>query len=382
METDEMIINMGPVHPSTHGVLRFRLRMDGEIIKECTPVLGYLHRGTEKLGEMKTYIQFIPYTDRLDYISAFPNNYAFVKGVEELAGIEVPLKAEYIRVLLMELNRIINHIVGIGSLLMDLGASTMMMWGFRERENALQLFDSVCGARMTFNYVKPGGVREDLPDGFIPKLNEFLKDMETRIADYEQLINNNEIFHMRMKGIGVINAKDAVNYGMTGPALRGSGVEYDLRKIKPYSIYPDLDFKVCSRPEGDSYARYMVRIDEMKECLHILRQVVDSMPASKTVTTAKYGVAPTTGAPSAVNTNFPRIFAPPAGEVYSRIEAPKGELGFYIVSDGTTKPYRIKIRSPSFCNLSAIPDMVKGLKIPDLIAAFGTIDVVLGDIDR
>ncbi len=382
METDEMIINMGPVHPSTHGVLRFRLRMDGEIIKECTPVLGYLHRGTEKLGEMKTYIQFIPYTDRLDYVSAFPSNYAFVKGVEELAGIEVPLKAEYIRVLLMELNRIINHIVGIGSLLMDLGASTMMMWGFRERENALQLFESVCGARMTFNYIKPGGVREDLPDGFIPKLNEFLKDLEKRIADYEQLINNNEIFHMRMKGIGVISAKDAVNYGMTGPALRGSGVDYDLRKYEPYSIYPDLDFKVCRRPEGDSYARYMVRMDEMKECLHILRQVIDKMPASKTVTSAKYGTAPMTGAPSAVSTNFPRIFTPPAGEVYSRIEAPKGELGFYIVSDGTTKPYRIKIRSPSFCNLSAIPDMVKGLKIPDLIAAFGTIDVVLGDIDR
>ncbi|MFA4934267.1 MAG: NADH-quinone oxidoreductase subunit D [Candidatus Methanoperedens sp.] len=382
METDELIINMGPVHPSTHGVLRFRLRMDGEIIKECTPVLGYLHRGTEKLGEMKTYMQFIPYTDRLDYVSAFPNNYAFVKAVEELAGIEVPLRAEYIRVITMELNRIVNHLVSIGSLLMDLGAATMIMWGFRERENALQLFEKLCGARMTFNYIKPGGVREDIPEGFIPQLNEFLKDMEKRIEDYEQLINSNEIFMMRMKNIGVIGAEEAVNYGMTGPTLRGSGVNYDLRRYEPYSIYPDLDFKVCSRPEGDSYARYIVRIDEMKESLHILRQVVDTMPEARIVSNAKYGTAPMTGTPSAVSTYFPRIFTPPAGEIYSRIEAPKGELGFYIVSDGTTKPYRVKIRSPSFCNLTAIPKMVQGLKIPDLIAAFGTIDVVLGDVDR
>ena len=382
METDELLINMGPVHPSTHGVLRFKLRMDGEIIRDCRIVLGYLHRGTEKLGEMKTYLQFIPYTDRLDYVSAMPNNYAFVKAVEELAGIEVPLRAEYIRVLVMELNRIVNHLVSIGSLLMDLGAATMIMWGFRERENALQLFEMLCGARMTFNYIKPGGVREDIPEGFIPKLNEFIKDMEKRIEDYEQLINDNEIFLMRMKNIGVISAEDAINYGMTGPTLRGSGVSYDIRKLEPYSIYPDLDFKVCVRNEGDSYARYMVRIDEMKECLHILRQVIDAMPAPTVVSSAKYGIAPMTGAPSTVSTYFPRIFTPPAGEIYSRIEAPKGELGFYIVSDGTTKPYRVKIRSPSFCNLTAIPEMVKGLKIPDLIAAFGTIDVVLGDVDR
>ncbi len=382
METDELIVNLGPVHPSTHGVLRFRLRLDGEIIRECTPVLGYLHRGTEKLGEMKTYLQFIPYTDRLDYISGFPNNYAFVKAVEELAGIEVPLRAEYIRVIVMELNRIVNHLVAIGSLLMDMGASTMMVWGFRERENALQLFEMLCGARMTFNYIKPGGVREDIPEGFMPKFNEFLKDMEKRIEDYEQLISSNEIFLMRMKNIGVISAGDAINYGMTGPTLRGSGVNYDVRKYEPYSIYRDLDFRACVRSECDSFARYMVRIDEMKESLHILRQVADTMPEAKIVSSAKFGIAPMTGVPSAVSSYFPRIFAPPAGEVYSRIEAPKGELGYYIASDGTTKPYRVKIRSPSFCNLTAIPKMILGLKIPDLIAAFGTIDVVLGDIDR
>lgn len=382
METDELLINMGPVHPSTHGVLRFKLRMDGEIIKECTPVLGYLHRGTEKLGEMKTYLQFIPYTDRLDYMSGFTNNYAYVKAVEELAGIEVPLRAEYIRIITMELNRIANHLVAIGSLLIDLGASTMILWGFRERENILQLFESLCGARMTFNYIKPGGVREDIPDGFIPKLNEFINDMEKRIVDYDQLISSNEIFLMRMKNIGVINAKEAVNFGLTGPTLRGSGVNYDLRRYEPYSIYPDFDFKVCVRKECDSYARYIVRMDEMKESLHILRQAVDTLPESKIINNAKYGIAPMTGTPSGVSTYFPRIFTPPPGEVYSRIEAPKGELGFYVVSDGTTKPYRVKIRSPSFCNLTAIPSMVTGLRIPDLIAAFGTIDVVLGDIDR
>lgn len=258
----------------------------------------------------------------------------------------------------------------------------MIMWGFRERENALQLFEMLCGARMTFNYIKPGGVREDIPEGFIPKLNEFIKDMEKRIVDYEQLITGNEIFLMRMKNIGVISAEEAINYGMTGPSLRGSGVDYDIRKVEPYSVYPDLDFKACMFKEGDSFARYMVRIEEMRESLHILRQVADSMPAGKPVSSAKYGIAPMTGTPTAVSTYFPRIFTPPAGEVYSRIEAPKGELGFYISSDGTTKPYRVKIRSPSFCNLIAIPKMVHGLKIPDLIAAFGTIDVVLGDVDR
>jgi NADH dehydrogenase I D subunit len=381
METETLLLNMGPVHPSTHGVLRFKLRMDGEIIRDCQIVVGYLHRGTEKFGEMKTYLQFIPYTDRLDYIAAMPNNYAYVKAVEELAGIEVPLRAEYIRVLVMELNRIINHLVMMGSLLLDLGGSTMIMYGFRERENALQLYEMLCGARMTFNYVKPGGVREDLPEGFMPKLNEFIKDMEKRIVDYEELVNGNEIFLLRTKNIGVISAEEAINCGMTGPSMRGSGVDYDIRKVEPYSIYSDLDFKACMRREGDSYARYLVRVDEMRESLHILRQIVDTIPEGKPVN-QKYGMAPNTGTSSAVMSYFPRIFTPQAGEVYSRIEAPKGELGFYVASDGTTKPFRVKIRSPSFCNLVALPKMVLGLKIPDLIAAFGTIDIVLGDVDR
>jgi NADH:ubiquinone oxidoreductase subunit D len=257
----------------------------------------------------------------------------------------------------------------------------MIMYGFRERENALQLYESLCGARMTFNYIKPGGVREDLPDGFIPKLNEFIKDMEKRIVDYEGLVNGNEIFLMRMKNIGVISADEAINSGMTGPSMRGSGVDFDIRKVEPYSIYQDLDFRACMRREGDSYARYLVRLDEIRESIHILKQIVDTIPVGKTVN-QKYGMAPNTGASSAVMSYFPRIFTPPPGEVYSRIEAPKGELGFYVASDGTTKPYRVKIRSPSFCNLVALPKMVVGLKIPDLIAAFGTIDIVLGDVDR
>ncbi|MFH1323233.1 MAG: NADH-quinone oxidoreductase subunit D [Methanobacteriota archaeon] len=381
METETFLLNVGPVHPATHGVLRFKLRMDGETIRDCQIVVGYLHRGTEKLGEMKTYLQFIPYTDRLDYIAAMPNNYAYVRAVEELAGIEVPQRAEYIRVLVMELNRIINHLVMMGSLLLDLGGSTMIMYGFRERENALQLYESLCGARMTFNYIRPGGVREDLPDGFIPKLNEFIKDMEKRIVDYEELVNGNEIFLMRVKNIGLISAEEAINCGMTGPSMRASGVDYDIRKEEPYSIYPDLDFKACMRREGDSLARYLVRLDEIRESMHILRQIADTIPEGKAVN-QKYGIAPNTGAPTAVTSYFPRIFTPPAGEVYCRIEAPKGELGFYVASDGTTKPYRVKIRSPSFCNLVALPKMVEGLKIADLIAVFGTIDIVLGDVDR
>jgi len=382
LKTKELLLNCGPVHPSTHGVLRFVLRMDGETIRECTPVMGYLHRGTEKLAEMKTYLQFLPYTDRLDYISAMANNYAYVRSVEELCGVEVPLRAEYLRVIVMELNRIANHLVAISTLLLDLGATTPIMYGFREREMILRLFEILCGARMTFSYIRIGGVREDATPEFIEKTREFLDYMPPRIQDLEDLINENEIFLMRMKDIGIINGRDAINYGMTGPSLRGSGVRYDLRKDAPYSIYPDLDFRVCYRKEGDSYARYMVRIDEIKESLRIVEQALDDLPESKVICHPKYSLGKVTGAPSTVSTFFPRIFTPPPGEAYSPIEAPKGELGFYIVSDGSPRPYRVKIRSPSFCNLSAIPEMVKGLKIPDLIAAFGTIDVVLGDIDR
>lgn len=381
METEQLMINMGPVHPSTHGVCRFKLIMDGEIIRDIIPVIGYLHRGTEKLGEMKTYLQFIPYTDRLDYVSAMPNNYAFVKAVEELCGIEVPRRAEYIRVIVMELNRIANHLVAIGSWLLDLGASTMIMYGFREREKILSLYEMLCGARMTFNYIKFGGVRDDLPPGFIEKTKEFLKEMPARIADYEALLNDNEIFLMRMKNIGYISAKDAINIGVTGPTLRGSDVDYDIRKLQPYSVYEEFDFKACVRKEGDSYARYMVRIDEMRESLKIVEQAINNLPEGKVVSQTP-GIGTYRWAPSTVSTYFPRIFNPPKGEVYSRVEAPKGELGFYVVSDGTNKPYRVKIRSPSFCNLNAIGAMVRGLKIPDLIAAFASIDIVLGDVDR
>lgn len=364
-KTDEYILNMGPVHPSTHGVLRFKLRMDGEIIKDVDLIMGQLHRGMEKIAESRTYLQFVPYTDRLDYISALPNNYAFTKAVEDIAGIKVPKRGEYLRVIVMEMNRIVNHLVATGTLLMDLGATSMIMYGFREREKFLRLFESMCGARMTFNYIRPGGVREDIPEGFVDRLRALLKEMPMRIEDYETLINENEIYKMRMKGIGMLSAEDAINYGVTGPALRGSGVAYDLRRDAPYSVYEDIDFEVCTRPECDSYARYMVRIDEMYECLHIIEQALDQLPNGP------------------VNTHVPRVFRPPAGEAYSRIEAPKGELGFYVISDGkSTRPYRVKIRSPGFCSLTALSKMVRGLKIPDLIAAFGTLDVVLGDVDR
>ncbi|CAD7768503.1 NADH-quinone oxidoreductase subunit D [Candidatus Methanoperedenaceae archaeon GB50] len=364
--TEEYQLNVGPVHPSTHGVLRFLLTMEGETIKDVEMIIGQLHRGIEKIAESRSYLQFIPYTDRLDYISGMTNNYGFTKAVEDLAGITVPKKAEYLRVFVMELNRIVNHLVCIGSLLLDLGAATMIIYGFRERHKILELFESLSGARMTFNYIRPGGVRGDIPEGFIDKAKAFLRDMPKRLDDYAQLINENEIVLMRMKGIGMLSPEDAINYGVTGPMLRGSGVSYDIRKDDPYSVYEELDFKACTRPECDTYARYIVRMDEMYESLYIAEQALDRIEHL--------------GGP--VKAHFPRIFTPPEGEVYSRIEAPKGELGFYIVSDGSTRPYRVKIRSPPFCSLQALPQMVEGLKIPDLVATFGIVDIALGDVDR
>ncbi|CAD6492516.1 MAG: F(420)H(2) dehydrogenase subunit D [Candidatus Argoarchaeum ethanivorans] len=366
-ETEEFTINVGPVHPSTHGVLRFVLRMDGETIKDTEMVLGQLHRGLEKIAESRSYLQFVPYTDRLDYISGMTNNYAYTKAVEDLAGINVPRRGEYLRVLVMELGRIINHMVFAGSLFLDLAATTPIMYAFRDRHKILELFESLSGARLTFNYIRPGGVRGDIPEGFIDKTRAVLKELPSRIDDYAALVNDNEIVKMRLKGIGMLSSKDAINHGVTGPMLRGSGVSYDIRKDDPYSVYDELDFKVCTRNECDTYARYIIRMDEMRESLNIAEQALDAIENLQGPVNTSY---------------FPRIFKPAKGESYSRIEAPKGELGFYIVSDGSEHPYRVKIRSPSFCNLTALPQTVKGLKIPDLIAAFGVVDICLGDVDR
>lgn len=365
LKTQTFVLNMGPQHPSTHGVMRLMVELDGEVVVDLKPVMGYLHRGVERLCEEGTYLQNITLTDRLDYVSSMTNNWAYVLAVEELAGIQVPERAEYLRVIAAELQRIANHLIAIGSFAADLGTYfTPFMYCFRERELILDLFERLCGARLTYSYMCPGGVRRDADEVFIAKTREFLDLMPHRIDEYERLLTENEVFLVRTKGIGILPPDVAVNYSVTGPTLRGSGVRYDVRREVPYGIYPRFDFRVPIGEVGDCFDRYMVRIHEMRESLRIVRQALAELPKGE------------------VKANVPRVLRPPAGEAFSRIEAPKGELGFFIVSDGSIAPYRCKIRSPSFINLGVLRQMVLGLKVADVIACFGSIDVVLGEVDR
>ena len=364
LETKELLLNMGPQHPSTHGVLRLLLYLEGETIVNSDPIIGYLHRGIEKLAEAKTYTQFIPITDRLDYIAAFPNNLAYVQTVEKLMSLEVPLRAQYIRVILTELNRIASHLVWLGTHAMDIGAITVFLYCFREREIILDLFEMVSGARMTVNFFRFGGVAADLPAEFYPKVKEFLDTFPAKIADYEALLTQNRIWLARTKNVAVISAEDGINWGLSGPNLRGSGIKWDIRKANPYAVYDKLDFEIPTGQMGDVYDRYMVRMEEMRQSTRIVHQALAQMPDGE------------------IKGKVPKIIKPPAGEAYSCIESPKGELGFYIVSDGSEKPYRVKIRAPSFVNLEALPLMLKGGLIADVIAAIGSIDIVLGEVDR
>jgi len=364
LETKELLLNMGPQHPSTHGVLRLLLYLEGETIVNSDPIIGYLHRGIEKLAEAKTYTQFIPITDRLDYIAAFPNNLAYVQTVEKLMSLEVPLRAQYIRVILTELNRIASHLVWLGTHAMDIGAITVFLYCFREREIILDLFEMVSGARMTVNFFRFGGVAADLPAEFYPKVKEFLDTFPAKIADYEALLTQNRIWLARTKNVAVISAEDGINWGLSGPNLRGSGIKWDIRKANPYAVYNKLDFEIPTGQMGDVYDRYMVRMEEMRQSTRIVQQALAQMPDGE------------------IKGKVPKIIKPPAGEAYSCIESPKGELGFYIVSDGSEKPYRVKIRAPSFVNLEALPLMLKGGLIADVIAAIGSIDIVLGEVDR
>lgn len=362
--TEEIQINMGPQHPSTHGVLRLLLTLDGEIVVDCRPDIGYLHRGMEKLAEMRTYIQFIPITDRFDYLSSMLNNAVYVGALEKLGGIEVPERVEYIRVIMMELQRIASHLVFYGSMALDLGATTPFLYAFREREDIIDLFEMTCGARLTYNYFRPGGVSRDLPDEFVPKCREFISKMRKRLPEYDALFTENEIFLLRTRGVGVISAEDAKDYGMSGPNLRGSGVAYDVRKADPYSIYNRFEFDVAVRQEGDVLSRYLVRLQEIRESLRIIEQALDGLPDGK------------------VNYKLPPVFKLPEGEVYHHIESSRGDLGCFIISDGSPKPYRLKWRAPSFISLQALPKMVKGWKVADVVAAVGSLDIVLGEVDR
>ncbi|MEK7448370.1 MAG: NADH-quinone oxidoreductase subunit D [Planctomycetota bacterium] len=369
IETEEMIINMGPQHPSTHGVLKLVIKTDGEVVSEITPVIGFLHRGLEKIAERLKYQQFMPYTDRLDYLASMNCNFAYAATVEKLAGIQVPERAEYIRVIMAELNRIASHLVFLGTSGLEAGAWTPLLYGFREREKILDLFEMTCGQRLTYNYYRFGGVAQDLPAGFIEKAKEFCDYFEPKLKEYNDLLSYNRIFINRMAHIGVLTPETAIAYGVTGPNLRAGGVKWDIRKNEPYSVYQKFDFDIpVGRGEvgetGDAWDRYMVRIREMGQSLKIVRQALEMIPAGEYCA------------------KVPRMFKPPAGEVYCRFENPRGDLGFYLVSDGSQNPYRLKIRAPSFSNLSVISVLGAGTMISDLIMIVGSLDIILPEIDR
>lgn len=385
----ELTINMGPQHPSTHGVLRLVLDLQGETVVGVDPRPGYLHRGIEKLMEHRTYHQIIPITDRLEYISCMNNNLGYVVAVEKLANITVPERAQYVRTLAAELGRLSAHLVWLGTHALDIGAMTVCLYTLRERELILDLFEMATGARQTVSYTRIGGIRNDLPRDFIDKCYEFTELFPKRLEEYDTLIRENRIWLKRTKGIGVMTPEDAVNYGLTGGTLRGSGVNYDLRKVEPYAAYDKVDFDVPLGTNGDVYDRYIVRLEEMRQSNRIIRQCLDKMQPGPVMTDdARYAIPEKENVMKNMESLAHQFvlmtkWVPmPAGEVYVATEAPKGELGFFIVSDGSGKPYRIKIRAPSYVNLSAFPKMVTGHMMADVVACIGTIDIVLGECDR
>ena len=384
-----MSINMGPQHPSTHGVLRLILELDGETVVKATPHIGFLHRGVEKLAEYKTYHQFITLTDRLDYLAPLSNNLGYVLAVEKLLNIEAPKRSQYIRIILCELTRISSHLLWLATHALDIGAMTVYFYCFRERETINNIFEMAAGARMNLSYFRIGGVARDLPDGFVEKVREFINDFPARLRDYETLLTKNKIWLMRTKDVGVISAEDAINYGLSGPSIRGSGVKWDVRKSEPYSSYDEMDFIVPVGQNGDVYDRYIVRLEEMRQSNEIVRQAMDTIPKGKFIAELPDVTLPQKEnlkkSMEALIQHFKVVtggICPPVGEVYACVEAPKGELGFYIVSDGTKNPYRVKIRPPSFVNLEGLQKMVEGHLIADVVAVIGSLDIVLGEIDR
>lgn len=364
LQEDVMVLNMGPQHPSTHGVLRVILKLDGEKIVDLDCDIGYLHRGIEKIAEHRSYTGAAPYMDRLDYIAAVSNNLAYIGAVEKLAGIQVPPKAQYVRVILTELTRIASHLLWLGTHAMDIGALTVFLYCFREREDVLNILEMTTGARLTTNAFRVGGLAADIPDGFVEKTRAFCDLIGGRIDEYEGLLSANRIWLSRTRGIGVITAGDAIAIGLSGPSLRGSGVKWDLRKAKPYEAYDRFEFDIPTGARGDTYDRYLVRLEEMRQSRRIIRQALDGMPEGE------------------FRAKVPRVLKPPAGEVYHSIEAPKGELGFYLVSDGSANPYRVRIKGPSFFNLQAMRQLCIGHFVADVVAIIGTLDIVLGEIDR
>jgi NADH-quinone oxidoreductase subunit D len=364
-DVEEMELNFGPQHPSTHGVLRLKLRIDGERIVDCYPIIGYLHRGTEKLFELHPFVQNVPHTDRMDYIAAATSNLAYVGAVEKLFGLVVPPRARYIRVLLSELQRISSHLLWLATHAIDIGAMTPFFYCFRERELVLDLFEEYCGARLTLNCMRPGGQPYDFTVGWTDRCREFAEMFPSKVDEYEGLLTNNRIWKTRTVGVGVLPPEMALDYGLSGPLLRGSGINWDLRKARPYEAYPDLQFDVPVRYNCDTYDRYLCRVEEMRQSARIILQCLDRLPEGP------------------VMAKRPRVMkGPKEGEVYHSIEGPKGEIGFYIVTDGTPNPYRCHVRSPSFINLQSLPDLCRGALLADLVAIIGTTDIVLGEVDR
>jgi NADH dehydrogenase I D subunit len=385
----DMTLNMGPQHPATHGVLRVVLDLQGENIVEATPHIGYLHRGIEKLAESRTYTQIIPLTDRTDYTAAMAGNQGLCVAVERLMELEVPARGRYVRTMIAELQRIASHLIWLGTHALDIGATTVFLYCFREREQILDFFEKFCGARLTYSYYRVGGVMADAPPGVLEEIYDFTTDFVDRLAESEELLTGNDVWLARTQGVATISGKDAIAIGLTGPPLRGSGVAYDIRKAEPYDAYADMDFLVPTSDRGDVFGRYLVRIEELKQSTRMVRQCIEHMPdgpvqvQDSMVTPPKREVA-MTHMESMINHFMWNIhsFRAPKGEVYSAVESPKGELGYYIVSDGSNKPYRMRIRPPSFCNLQALPQLVKGYMVADVVAAIGSIDIVLGEVDR
>ncbi len=372
LETQALEVSLGPQHPSTHGVFRMNVTLEGETIVKLKPVMGYLHRNHEKLAENMTYLGSMPYTDRLDYICSMTNNFAYALAVEKLAGLEVPERAEYIRVIMAELTRLVNHTLLIGFLLNDLGAFfTPVLYAFREREKILDLFEEVAGSRMMCNYLRFGGVKIDVTPDFLPRVKEIIKNYPKFLDEFEKLLSENEILMARCQNVGILSKELAVNAGVSGPMLRATGVPYDIRKVDHYSIYDRFKFRVPIGEVGDVYDRYYIRILEMRESIKILEQAVKEIPEGPFISPV-----------GATGARTPRNFKPAKGDAYGRIEAPKGELGFYLVSDGTVKPYRYHVRAPSFINLTILEDMCLGQKVADAIIILGSIDIVLGEVDR
>ena len=366
IRTEPVTVNIGPQHPSTHGVFRLRVTFDGEVILDVEPVFGYLHRGSEKLAEERNYVQIITLTDRLDYVASMTNNQAYCLAVEKLMGIEVPERGQYLRVIAAELQRIASHLVATGFFLQDLGAlGTPLMYCFRERERILDLFEMLCGARVTVSFMRPGGVYFDAPDDFWPRLRQFLQDMPSYIGELEQLLIQNEIILVRVRDVSILSLERAVNGSTSGPVLRGSGLRWDWRKADPYDVYDRVEFDVPVGTNGDNLDRFWVRMQEMRQSLRIIEQCVDQIPDGP------------------VRAELPLVLRPPAGaEAYGRVESPKGELGFYLVSDGGISPYRCKIRSPSLLNLTVIKDLLVGWKLADMIVSLGSVDINMGEVDR